>query len=409
MKKNNLYLKNNFKPLSKFNKNLKKLSKDFSKILIDLKSEIKNTSKTLNVLDNNFLLNLKLSKLKKFQKFKKVAIIGMGGSVLGSQAIYFALKKKIKKDFYFFNDINENKINSFKKRENINKVLFIIISKSGNTIETLSNTFSFNIIKKNAKNVIIISEKKNNSLFNLSKKLNLFFIEHKKNIGGRYSVLSEVGVVPAYFMGINILKLRSRLLDFLKGSGKNFLKKSSIKLSSLLISKKYNNLILLNYSPELEDFLFWCQQLISESLGKNEKGFLPVISNVPKDHHSLLQLYLDGPKDKVFYIFSSKINESNRISINNILKEKFLHKKLIGSVKLAQKNALIKVLKKKKIAYREIKINNLNEEILGKLFSYFILETVIIGKLSNINPFNQPAVEQVKNYTKRLLSKEYQK
>ena len=120
-------------------------------------------------------------------------------------------------------------------------------------------------------------------------------------------------------------------------------------------------------------------------------------------------MYLDGPKDKVFYIFSSKINESNRISINNILKEKFLHKKLIGSVKLAQKNALIKVLKKKKIAYREIKINNLNEEILGKLFSYFILETVIIGKLSNINPFNQPAVEQVKNYTKRLLSKEYQK
>ena len=102
MKKNNLYLKNNFKPLSKFNKNLKKLSKDFSKILIDLKSEIKNTSKTLNVLDNNFLLNLKLSKIKKFQKFKKIAIIGMGGSVLGSQAIYFALKKKNKKRFLFF-------------------------------------------------------------------------------------------------------------------------------------------------------------------------------------------------------------------------------------------------------------------------------------------------------------------
>ena len=77
-----------------------------------------------------------------------------------------------------------------------------------------------------------------------------------------------------------------------------------IKFANLLNSKKFNNLIFLNYAPELEKFLYWCQQLIAESLGKKNKGFLPIISNVPKDHHSLLQLYLDGPKDKIFYIFS---------------------------------------------------------------------------------------------------------
>ena len=159
-------------------------------------------------------------------------------------------------------------------------------------------------ILKNASNIIIISEKKNNLLFLISKKLNLFYIEHKSNIGGRYSVLSEVGLVPAYLMGINILKLRSAIREFLDKKNISFLRESSIKLSYLINSKKINNLIFLNYAPELNKFLFWCQQLIAESLGKKGKGLFPIISNVPKDHHSLLQLYLDGPRDKLFHIFS---------------------------------------------------------------------------------------------------------
>ena len=115
---------------------------------------------------------------------------------------------------------------------------FIIVSKSGSTLETLSNAFSLNIIKKNAKNLIIISEKKNNLLFNLSKKLNLFFVQHKNYIGGRYSVLSEVGVVPAYLMGLDIFQLRSKLLDFLKGKNKKLLRDSTIYLSEILNTKK---------------------------------------------------------------------------------------------------------------------------------------------------------------------------
>ena len=137
----------------------------------------------------------------------------------------------------------------------------------------------------------------------LSKELDIFYIEHKKFIGGRFSVLSEVGIVPAYFMGINILKIRKNLSKSLRGQDKNYLKDSSIKLAYLLKKKSFNNLVFLNYAPEVEKFLYWCQQLIAESLGKKGKGFFPVVSSVPKDHHSLLQLYLDGPKDKLFYIF----------------------------------------------------------------------------------------------------------
>ena len=379
-------------------------SKKFDKIILKIKNDIKNEGNTLHVLDKNFKFNFKIKELKKFTKFKTIAIIGMGGSILGAQAIYNFFHTKIKKKIYFFDDLNENKIINFKKKENFSKVLFIIISKSGNTVETLSNVFSLNILKKNSKNLILISEKKDNLLFSLSKNLNLFYIEHKSYVGGRYSVLSEVGIIPAYIMGINIYKLRSNLLDCLKSKNKNFIKNNTIKLAYFMNKKNFNNLIFLNYFPELEKFLQWCQQLIAESLGKKNMGFLPVISNAPKDHHSLLQLYLDGPKDKFFNIFSfdKKSKEVIRINKNCGIKS-FLNKKGISSVKKAQKKALIKSFKKNNIPFREFEIKKINEEVLGKLFSIFILETVIVGKLLGINPFDQPAVEQVKIYTKQLL------
>ena len=145
--------------------------------------------------------------------------------------------------------------------------------------------------------------------------------------------------------------------------------------------------------------------MIAESLGKKGKGFLPVVSNVPKDHHSLLQLYLDGPKDKLFHIFAYESKSKEKISISkNFEIKSFLNKKKVSKVKIAQKSALIKSFRTKNIPYREFLIKDKNEDILGRLFSYFIVETIIVGKLLKINPFDQPAVEQVKVYTKRLLT-----
>ena len=384
---------------------IKSLSKKFEKVFTEIKNEISNENKTLNVLNKKFNFNFKTKDLQKFKKFKIIAIIGMGGSILGAEALYNFLDKKIKKKVYFFNNINENKIKNFKKKYNLSKILFIIISKSGNTIETLSNAYVLEILKKNSKNIILISEKKNNALFSLSKKLNLFYIEHKQHVGGRFSVLSEVGIIPAYLMDVNVSKLRSKILESLKIKKKFFLKKNTIKLVQLINSKKFNNLIFLNYVPNLEKFLFWCQQLIAESLGKKNKGFLPMISNAPKDHHSLLQLYLDGPQDKIFYIFSYDKQSKEKIKLTkNSNFTNFLNNKDLNTIKKAQKNALIKSFKKKKVPFREFKIKNLSEETLGELFSYFIFETVVIGKMLNINPFDQPAVERVKIDTKKMLS-----
>jgi glucose-6-phosphate isomerase len=398
---NNLFLKNNIYSKNLKNVSIKSLSKKFDKIFLEISKDLKDSKKTLNVLNNKLKLNLNINK---FKKYKKIAIIGMGGSILGSEAIYNFFKKKIKKKVYFFNDIDENKISDLKKKENLSKVLFIIISKSGNTIETLSNTFSLKILKKNSKNIIIISEKKNNLLFSISKKFNLFFVEHNNYIGGRYSVLSEVGMVPAYLMGLNISKIRSNIQNCLRLKNKFFLKESTTKIANLIKSKKFGSLIFLNYCPELEKLLFWCQQLIAESLGKKNKGLLPIISNAPKDHHSLLQLYLDGPKDKFFNIFSFKNNSKEKINIDKIKIKSFLNKKNLNTIKNAQKNSLIKAFEKKNIPFREFRIKNIKEEVIGEFFALFIVETIIIGKLLNINPFDQPAVEQVKIYTKKLLS-----
>jgi len=381
------------------------IKKAFDKIFNEINDRCDDTKNTYHVLSKKFNFDFKINYLKKYKKFKNIVIIGMGGSVLGSNAIYDFLKHKIKKKVTFFDNLDKEKLGRFKKNNNVSNCLFIIISKSGNTIETLSNLKGFNILKLNAKNIIIITEKRKNILNTIAKKYNIFFIEHKNFLGGRYSVLSEVGIIPSFLMGINIIKLRSNLKKYLKDNNKLFLKKSSLALSEIINKKKYRNLIFLNYSPKLEKFLFWCQQLIAESLGKKGKGLLPTVSNAPKDHHSLLQLYLEGPKDKIFYIFSEKETSRNKLKAKKINKQEFFFdNKNIDQIKIAQKNAFIKALLKNKIPFREFKINTVDEQTLGELFSYFILETSIVGKLSKINPFDQPAVEQVKIFTKKLLS-----
>ena len=203
-------------------------------------------------------------------------------------------------------------------------------------------------------------------------------------------------------MGVNITNFRKNLLKHFKDKNKNYLKDSAMKLVKILNNKKLNNLVFFNYSPELDKFLYWSQQLIAESLGKKGKGFLPIISPAPKDHHSLLQLSR-GPKDKLFYIFSSDIDNKVKINSKNLDKNFYFLNNSVGKIKTAQKDSFVKALKKKRIPFREFIIREFSEQTLGELFSYFLLETVIVGKLASLNPFNQPAVEELKMNTKKAL------
>ena len=131
---NNLIIKDYIRKKYFKDNTTKRLSKKFNKIFLDIKDDVRNINRTLNVLDKKFKFNFKIKDLAKFKKFTTIAIIGMGGSILGTEAIRGFLDKKIKKKVYFFNDLNEKKIQDIKKKEDFSKLLFIIVSKSGNTI-----------------------------------------------------------------------------------------------------------------------------------------------------------------------------------------------------------------------------------------------------------------------------------
>jgi len=156
-----------------------------------------------------------------------------------------------------------------------------------------------------------------------------------------------------------------------------------------LNSKGFNNSVIFSYDSNLHDLGYWYQQLVGESLGKKGKGITPILSFGPKDHHSLLQLYLDGPKNKFFTFFKSVNNDKKNVKLNYIIR--------------AQYNAIKNVFKLKKIPFREIIFKKNSEEEIGSIFTFFVLETIILSRLMNVNPFDQPAVEQVKIETKKFL------
>jgi glucose-6-phosphate isomerase len=321
----------------------------------------------------------------------------MGGSSLGAKAIYNFLQHKIKKRFSFFDNLKVENLKTNRQNKNCTN---LIISKSGNTLETIVNANLF--IKKKDKN-IFITENKKNYLYLLAERLKAEIIHHNDFIGGRYAVLSEVGMLPAELMGLNVNDFRQ--LNFLI-KNKVFFNSLISNVSSTLhfIKNKKFNSIIINYDEKSDSLFKWYQQLIAESLGKKKKGLLPIISNMPKDNHSVMQLYLDGFKNNFFTFFSVNENGSQKLNNNQILSsKKFLKNKNLQNIIFAQKKATEMVFNKKNIPFRSFEIKRRDEKTLGELFCFFILETILIGKSLNLNPYDQPAVELIKQNTKKLL------
>tara|TARA_B100001765_G_scaffold182254_1_gene126057 strand:+ start:331 stop:1500 length:1170 start_codon:yes stop_codon:yes gene_type:complete len=379
----------NFKRLNNINQN-KKINKL-------LKKELIINHPLLNSLTNKYKYSFKKKDVKKLQNFKLYNLIGMGGSILGSEAIYDFLNHKIKKKFEFYNNLKSKNIT---KSEN--KKVNLIISKSGNTLETISN---FNLILKNQKKNknVIITENKNNFLTLLAKKLKAEVFEHKNYIGGRYSVLSEVGMLPAQLMGLNERKFK-RLNYLMKSKTFTNLLIQNVNFIYKCISKGKKNSVILNYDEKSENLFKWYQQLTAESLGKKSKGVFPIVSSMPKDNHSLLQLYLEGPKNNFFTFFNVMNDKSQKLESKNLFNQfSILKKKNINEIVNSQKRATENVFSRKNIPFRSFKVLNRSEETLGELFCFFILETILLGRLLNVNPFDQPSVELIKVETRKLL------
>ena len=359
----------------------------------DLKILLKEDNEIINSLRPSYKYRYDKKLIDKYKKNFFLSIIGMGGSILGTKAIYDFLRNKIKKKIIFHDNLESN---LRVEKKNIN----LIISKSGNTLETITNANI--LIKKNQKN-IFITESHNNYLRSLAYKIKADVIDHNNFIGGRYSVLSEVGMLPAELMGLNEKKFK-QLNNLVKN--KNFLNSLISGVSNILFfikNKKFNSIIL-NYDSSADNLFKWYQQLVAESLGKKGKGLLPLISSMPKDNHSLMQLYLDGPKNNFFTFFYTTEKKTFKINNYEILKShNYLKNKTIEKIKFSQKIATENVFLRKKIPFRSFEVINKTEKSLGELFCFFILETILLGKALKINPYDQPSVELIKKETKKIL------
>jgi len=373
----------------------KKKNKNILRILSSL---LKDQSQLILSLGNKYKNNYNYKKLVNKLDKQNVRIFGMGGSILGAKAIYDFLKEKIKKKFYFIDNIDEK--TPFNKKENF---LDLIISKSGNTLETIVN---INIFVKSKNKKIFLTENRNNYLSILAKELKSEIIHHNNFIGGRFSVLSETGMFPAELMGFKASNFR-KLNDIIKD--KKFLNSLIMNTNAILnYSKKNYNSIIINYDSQANSLFEWYQQLVSESLGKQNKGILPIISTMPKDNHSLMQYYLEGKKNNFYTFFFSKNSPVNK---TKIMKSRLLHEthnylkdQTVNQILEKQSIATQKIFYKQKLPFRSIVVSKRDENSIGGLFCYFILETILLGRALGVNPFNQPAVELIKIETKKQFA-----
>tara|TARA_B100000941_G_scaffold276667_1_gene239523 strand:- start:673 stop:1827 length:1155 start_codon:yes stop_codon:yes gene_type:complete len=371
------------------------INKKSKQITIILNHILNKKNQVIQSLSSNYKDSFNIKILNKYKKFKNFRVIGIGGSSLGTEAIYNFLRKKIKKNFSFINDLDF--ITENKKDKNC---LNLVVSKSGETLETIVNS---NIIINKKDENLIITENKDNYLYKLAQKLKAQVIHHNNFIGGRYSVLSETGMLPAQLMGLDSKKFR-QLNNLVKN--KKYLNALISNVSSIIffIKKKKYNSIIINYDKSSENLFFWYQQLIAESLGKKKKGLLPIVSSMPKDNHSVMQLYLDGFTNNFFTFFFVHEKGSQKIIDKNILSsKKFLKKKRLMDITYAQKQATENIFKKKGIPFRSFEIFKRDEKTLGELFNFFVLETILLGHAMKVNPYDQPAVELIKKETKKIL------
>ena len=211
-------------------------------------------------------------------------------------------------------------------------------------------------------------------------------------------------MLPAELMGLNEKKFKR--LNYLINN-KKFIKnliQNVTSTLSLIKNKKYLSIIL-NYDHKSENLFSWYQQLTAESLGKKSKGIIPLVSVMPKDNHSLMQYYLDGPKNSFYTFFSVLEKKSTNINNKYLLKShSYLRNKKLSEIIESQMIATQNVFKRKKIPFRSFEVLERNEHTLGEIFCFFILETILLGRALKVNPFDQPSVELIKKETKKILS-----
>jgi glucose-6-phosphate isomerase len=371
------------------------------------------------------ILNELAPVVQKFQQFEDVLILGTGGSSLGGQTLLALRDPTLKSPrLHFLDNIDPHTFQHLLPTVNVTKTGVIAISKSGNTAETLMQLLICLqqwLTKISPAQIndhfLIISEPQQNGIRQLAKSYNISCLDHPVDIGGRFAVFTVVGMLPALIAGIDAKAVREGARHILSS---NLSATHSHKSEALtgaiahltLAGLGISQTILMPYIDRLHTFTLWFRQLWAESLGKRDaqnhhQGITPIQALGAVDQHSQLQLFLDGPQDKIFTLITKSHKEDPfRITLpaTGHPAVDLFQNKTMGSLMEAEQQATIDTLRRHKCPTREIKLSRLDEKVLGGLMMHYIIETLAMAHLLNVNPFDQPAVEEGKRLTQQYLS-----
>jgi glucose-6-phosphate isomerase len=355
-----------------------------------------------------------------------VIVLGTGGSSLGGQTLV-ALKdqgfgpQNGRPKLWFMDNVDPSTFTELAARLPLARTGLIVISKSGTTAETLTQfltllpEFEARVGKDRlAEHVIAITEPSDNALGRLAARIGCPILDHDPKVGGRFSVLSLVGLLPAMIAGLDVGAVRegaASVLDpVLQASDAHDLPPAVGAALSVGLARErgIGTTVLMPYCDRLGYFGFWYRQLWAESLGKGGNGTTPVRAMGTVDQHSQLQLYLGGPADKMFTVLIlDTAGKGAPIAPSSLGGDKsmaYLENRSLGDLLLAEADATAATLAKNGRPTRIMRITTLDEKVMGALMMHYMLETMFAAQLLGVDAFDQPAVEEGKILTRQYLA-----
>mgnify|MGYP003663007646 CR=1 FL=1 len=376
-----------------------------------------------NILGDEALLSQVEEKANALKEgFKHFVVLGTGGSSLGAKTLCDLKNNPFgnqKHHVHFLNNVDSHTIEQMLESLDLERTCFISVSKSGSTAETLCQTLclmkALEIkgmdVKKHFE---ILTENKDSPLTQLAETYLITPLNHHKEIGGRFSVFSNVGLLPAALMGVDIRALhraaKSYVADFQKDINNNLLNHPALEGSLFAFQAMENSkpiAVMMPYVDRLTSFAQWHAQLWGESLGKKGKGSTPVPALGTVDQHSQLQLYNDGPNDKTYTFLVEDSRKKGLVPnayVYTDAKLSYLEDKTMGDLLYAEARATIDSLIKVGRPLRAIAFKKLDETVLGNLLAHFMLETILTAELLSLDAFDQPGVEESKRLTRDYLA-----
>ncbi len=352
------------------------------------------------------------------KQYSTVIVAGTGGSGLSGRTLTSLVPYHRKPGVWFLENIDPDMMDPLLARLDIEETGFLVISKSGSTAETLSQFYTLleyattSLGKDKAReHFTVITEPHPSPLRDSAQSLGMRVLDHDEDIGGRFCILTNVGLLPAALTGLDIRAIR-------KGARSVVAQLDSAKhprdcapaygaaLQYAFLEQGYPITVMLPYAERLAGFSSWYRQNWAESLGKQGRGSTPIRAIGTTDQHSQLQLYLDGPKDKLFHmIMLERKGTGRKIFAPDRADLSYLKDKTLGDVMAAEQKATFESLVANRCPVRLFRLEKLTEESMGALLMHFMLEIILIADLLEVNPFDQPAVEEGKRLARDYLLK----